>query len=165
MTDWYTETDSGVGEITPREPDKKHFRVVPGTLGTLGGSYSTNYVAETDINNVFAQVFKTLDKTEDTRVQRDAIGILHKIQDILARYEFGDLPKLHAVNNEDGSVQIEWPFDDFRIGFTIEKVPEETGWYMVSKENLGRKMSAGDLSAVNAESTLNSLLDFIRQNS
>jgi hypothetical protein len=58
------------------------------------------------------------------------------------------LPPLRTFRPEDGSVLMEWIFPDFRIGFSIDPVEEDSSWYLVSNSKLGNIMRDGYLSDV-----------------
>ena len=60
--------------------------------------------------------------------------------------DLGHLPQFHAFAVQDGSILIEWIFGDFRVGFSIEPIPTESCWYLVSNEKLGDISVAGDIS-------------------
>ena len=75
------------------------------------------------------------------------------------------LPPLVFRWLEDNSVLIEWLFNDFRIGFSIEPVFEDSGWYLVSNENLDELSFSGALKFNGLESRLLELLNFALINS
>ena len=64
------------------------------------------------------------------------------------------LPQLHAFAVQDGSLLIEWIFDDFRVGFSIEQNPSESSWYLVSNAKLGDINVAGDISQHESETQI-----------
>ena len=72
----------------------------------------------------------------------------------------GHLPHLHAFDVQDGSILIEWIFDDFRVGFSIEPVPTESSWYLVSNAKLGYIGTSGDISQDESE-TQNLMLELL----
>ena len=59
---------------------------------------------------------------------------------------------------------IEWIFENFRVGFTIEKNSEESGWYLVSGKNLGQINAYGNLNKADDEKLLSWLLVFVISN-
>lgn len=61
----------------------------------------------------------------------------------LQRFQLDHLPELYPVKVDDGSFLIEWIFEDFRIGFSIEPEIEESSWYLVSKNSLGATNAEG----------------------
>ena len=64
------------------------------------------------------------------------------------------LPQLHAFAVQDGSLLIEWIFDDFRVGFSIEPIPSDSSWYLVSNEKLGDINVAGHISEHESETQI-----------
>ena len=76
----------------------------------------------------------------------------------------GYLPPLKLKFNDDGSVLIEWIFRDYRVGFSIEPILDESSWYLVSNKNLEELSSSGDLKAKEFESIISSLLPFVLMN-
>ena len=71
------------------------------------------------------------------------------------------LPPLKFEWLEDDSLLIEWIFRDFRIGFSFEPNPEESGWYLVSNEKLGELSTAGDINLNELESLITELFNFV----
>ncbi|MDE0187331.1 MAG: hypothetical protein OXP71_17980 [Candidatus Poribacteria bacterium] len=73
------------------------------------------------------------------------------------------LPQIHAFSIQDGSLLIEWIFDDFRVGFSIEPIPSESSWYLVSNAKLGDISVAGHISQHESETQIlmSTLLTFI----
>ena len=75
------------------------------------------------------------------------------------------LPPLKFRWLEDNSALIEWIFKDFRIGFSIEPEIEESGWYLVSNDNLQEVSASGTLQFENLEPLIIELLNFALANS
>jgi len=71
------------------------------------------------------------------------------------------LPPLKFKWIDGESILIEWVFKDFRIGFTIESNINESGWYLVSNENLGEFSVSDNLYISDLESLLVNLLRFV----
>lgn len=136
---------------------------------TIGGRFWTSYIAIADVDYIVEPVLKTLHETEDPKVKEDArkliLGILSVIHSLTKLgSEFGHMPSLQAANMDDGSVLIEWIFENFRVGFTIEKNSEESGWYLVSGKNLGQINAYGNLNKADDEKLLSWLLVFVISN-
>ena len=66
---------------------------------------------------------------------------------------------MHAFIEEDGSLLIEWTFEQFRIGFNFDNENSDSSWYLVSLENIGNINAYGSLSDVN-EKTILWLINF-----
>ncbi|GEM_PF-928050 len=78
---------------------------------------------------------------------------------------FSYLSPLNFKWLEDDSVLIEWIFKDFRIGFSIEPVEQDSSWYLVSNQNLEEVSKSGLLDMEDLEPLLVNLLDFASSNS
>lgn len=52
---------------------------------------------------------------------------------------------LRAIDANDGSVLIEWTFEDRRLGFTIEPEVKDSGWYFVLSNASSQRFEAGSL--------------------
>jgi len=71
----------------------------------------------------------------DNSVQKQASELVQLIQDILERDYYSEsnrLPRLHLVEEEGGSVLIEWNFEHIRVGFSIESDRDKSFFYVVS---------------------------------
>lgn len=125
-------------------------------------------------NDLIRPALEVLQQTEDTDIASQAKEILVVLQRtilvVLQRrittfyygFTFDQLPSLHAVNVEDGSTLLEWIFDDFRIGFSIEKERNESSWYLVSSKKMTEMNAYGYISLGNEfEKLMMWLLDFV----
>ena len=91
---------------------------------------------------------------ENENIVNQARGILLILQKTITTFHYygfplSHLPSLHAVNVEDGSTLIEWIFDDFRIGFSIEKERDESSWYLVASKKMTEMNAYGYISSGN----------------
>ena len=77
--------------------------------------------------------------------------------------DLGHLPQFHAFAVQDGSILIEWIFDDFRVGFSIEPIPTESSWYLVSNAKLGDIGESGNISQdeVEIQNLISEFLSFV----
>ena len=66
---------------------------------------------------------------------------------------------------DDNSVLVEWIFKDFRIGFSIEPIQKESGWYLVSNKNLEEYSESGSIDFNNIRGIINKVLIFAVHNS
>ncbi|MEA3486654.1 MAG: hypothetical protein U9R20_03265 [Thermodesulfobacteriota bacterium] len=66
---------------------------------------------------------------------------------------------------DDGSLTIEWISHDYRIGFSIEPNPDESGWYIVSVKKVGGTNAYGNISNINNRNLIQWLLNYILLNS
>lgn len=104
---------------------------------------------------------------ENENIVNQARGILLILQKTITTFHyygfpFSHLPSLHAVNVEDGSTLIEWIFDDFRIGFSVESDKDESSWYLVSSKKLREINASGYIPSGNEfEKLILWLLNFV----
>ena len=92
-----------------------------------------------------------LPQIENPRVAEQLGNLLSIIDVVVNRIveqegiDLSSIPLLHAHVEEDGSVLLEWVFQDFRIGFNIEPNPNDSGWHLLSGKNLRNKTESGQL--------------------
>ena len=103
------------------------------------------------VQNLITPAWNAVGQVEDQKVADEARNILLIIEKtiLIAQskgIDLGHLPQLHAFDVQDGSILIEWIFDDFRIGFSIEPIPDESSWYLVSNAKLGDISVARNIS-------------------
>jgi len=133
---------------TRTERSNKYFSLLPEYSILLGKAWEVGSKA------------KNLSVAKQTRL------LISLLQDTLSAFEIlgfevGTAPSLKAYEAEDESILIEWIYTNFRIGFTIERNPRESGWYLVSNEKIGNKRASGPLLWSNLEKNLLWLLNFI----
>ena len=120
------------------------------------------------VQNLIIPAWNAVGQVEDEKVADKARRILLIIEETILIFQsngvdFGHLPHLHAFDVQDGSILIEWIFDDFRVGFSIEPIPTESCWYLVSNEKLGDISVAGDISqnGFETQNLMSKLLTFV----
>ena len=131
---------------------------------------TTLYFIMPEDTSLIKSAWDTIQKTINDNVAKEANKLLTIVQELTSSFqEVGFdlcyLPQLRAFNVEDGSVLIEWIFANFRIGFTVETDPEESGWYLVSNKNLWEISASGFISNIDIEKLILWLLNFILSNS
>lgn len=120
------------------------------------------------VQNLITPAWNAVEQVENQRVADEARSILLMIEKtiLIAQsngVDLAHLPQLHAFDVQDGSMLIEWIFDDFRIGFSIEPTPTESSWYLVSNANLGNIGEYGNISQDEFEiqNLISELLSFV----
>lgn len=109
-----------------------------------------------------------LSQIENPGIAEQLVSLLSIIDVIVNRIvehegiDLSYIPLLNAHIEEDGSVLLEWVFPDFRIGFNIEPNPNDSGWHLVSGNNLRNRTESGQL--VDTPKIGSHLYDFIRSN-
>lgn len=139
--------------------------------GTVSGYFvTTSYFTTINVYRLIESALKALDETKNPGIKSDASNLLITLVNTIKRlqgfnYDFENLPTLQVENIEDDSVLIEWIFDDFRVGFTIEKNKDESGWYLVTTKRLGFINASGYFLDTEREKLLNWLVIFVKDNS
>ena len=120
------------------------------------------------ITPAWRTVASVKDETVANECRRNLLIIAESILFFQTRgFDLGHLPNLLAFDVEDGSILIEWIFDDFRIGFGVEPIPSESNWYLVSNARLGDINLAGDIpkNELETQDLMLRLVNFVVSNS
>jgi hypothetical protein len=77
---------------------------------------------------------------QDESVRTQTIKLLDDIDtylnDVISVAEISNrLPQIHLTEQEDNSVLIEWNFENFRIGFSIESQPSKSFYFIIREDN------------------------------
>jgi hypothetical protein len=142
------------------------YRPIRPLRETRGGTSSGKYISPPEYSSLIRKAWGIVSAAKHPEVVKQARRLLLIIQDVIASFEqlgfnLGTLPRFRAVEEEDESVLIEWVFNNFRIGFTIEPNPGESGWYLVSTQALNEVGASGRLSGANMKKNFIWLLNFV----
>ncbi len=135
-----------------------HFEPTNETIDRLG--YSSFLL---EITSLTKSALKTIQKAPNPQVAKEAenlLSIIHKMM-VFLRKRGVNLPSLHAFNIDDGSVSIECSFNNLKVGFNIEPEQKDSGWYMVSNEELGEITASGYISSIDTNRLIGWLFLFI----
>ena len=94
-------------------------------------------------------------------VQERAVELM---QTIAPLFDAAQLEAPFATTLDDGSVLIEWIADNMRIGFGVELDPAESGWYLVTKPELGNIGASGVLEGLDLGWLATWLIAFVSAN-
>jgi len=88
---------------------------------------------EDDVDRIIGPFSSSITSLSPANV-RMATDLLAALRSILAQIPkaAGELPALEPVWCEDGSLLVEWPLPDRRIGFSFEQDPAQSSWFYVS---------------------------------
>lgn len=133
--------------------------------GTLGNDLFWQYSQPFKSSNIIGRALLGVDATKPQEMINIALRILLNIQTTVDAFKdsrtFPDyIPQVRTFAPEDGSILIEWNFDNFRIGFNIEEDISENSWYLISN-NLGKVSASGYIIDSNIESIVSWVLAFI----
>ena len=134
----------------PSEDDLIIFDRLGDKDETHNGRYDLRFLPLT-VQNLTTPAWSAVGQVENQKVADEARRILWIITETSLTFQswgfdLGHLPQLHAFAVQDGSILIEWIFDDFRVGFSIEPILSESSWYLVSNAKLRDINVAGDIS-------------------
>jgi hypothetical protein len=135
------------------------------TNETFGEKPFLNFFSPAE-SRLIKPALDTLKTAKNKEVSKEAEKALLLIKETVSSFQqlsfdLTFLPAIRAFENEDGSVIIEWIFKDYRIGFGIEVDPSDSGWYLVTKRELGEISASGHTSNTNIRNTILWLLNFI----
>lgn len=135
MTEFPQETDSDL--VSPPETCKATpMETTTGAEDTLAAASLSS-----EGPNPTQAAKEVISRIKNETVRKQAQKIISAIDNTLhmihqERPDITRIPILYTHPIEDEAVLIEWIFRDFRIGFNVEPDPKDTGWHIVSGENL-----------------------------
>jgi len=133
---------------------------------TAGGKRVLKFLSIPIAYSLMRPAWSVIRETRNQANADEARKVLLVIQETiidfqLLQFDLGYLPQLHAFNVDDGAILIEWIFDDFRIGFSIESEPKESSWYLVSNANSGEIAASGYISRIDIKTLALWLINFV----
>lgn len=168
MTVYVQETDSKVVFALPGEFSVP-FQIEP-MNETTGGAPYLYYSSFIGMSGLFRDTWRVVRQVNNPEIARKSKDLLTTIQEMVIffqqnGFDLSNLPPLHAFLVNDDSILFEWIFGDYRVGFSIEPNPDDSGWYLVSNKNLGEISASGYLAGVDTKNLITWLLSFIFSNS
>jgi hypothetical protein len=120
--------------------------------------------------NILKEANLSIAKAHNPDVRKHTEEFIAVLQRVLLKVRnsintSSNLPPLKFRLLEDDSVLIEWIFKDFRIGFSFEPNSDDSGWYLVSNDNLNEVSTSGPLKDELLEPLFVNLLTFALSNS
>jgi hypothetical protein len=137
---------------------------------TTSGPLEDNYLPLGRSNLLTAEAWKTLVNTPDPQLASNAESLLREVEVAIeglgrAGYDSWNLPILRAFAPQDNSLIFEWTSSKFRVGLSIERDPNESGWYVVSTRDLHQLGASGHLAPDQKSRLVPWLLRFVADNS
>lgn len=112
--------------------------------------------------DIFRAVNTIVQSFENAEIKLVAEKILRLISNELDKQEkIPQFTPLYGFTSDDGSLLLEWIFDDFRVGFNLEQDPNKSSWYLVSKASAGGINASGYLHGINLQSLISWLVPFV----
>ena len=132
-------------------PDLPYFRLLPSGINIFQNVYP-----------LYSQLDKELAKNTQSFITC-FLEILTALNNQNAISN--NLPQLVFTPFDDNTLLIEWIFKDFRIGFSIDKNPQESNWYLTTNEKFKELTLTETMDALHPEEPLKRLISFALQNS
>jgi hypothetical protein len=111
--------------------------------------------------NNFDQVRSKINSITNQDVKSTSEIIVELLDKYISPYGNIDLPKLYSCIRDDGSYLIEWDFEHYKLGISIELKFSESSWYFVSDEFFGYFSVSGETKNKNFPSILEWLIPFM----
>jgi len=164
MTTYLQETDSKM--VFPFKKEAIYSLPIRPVDATTGSDVKPQYIPLPRESGLIKSAWVSIRQSENINTKDQARDLLLLIQDILSdlqQYGFniGYLPKIYAFNIDDGSILLEWIFKDYRLGFTVEPNPQDSGWYLVTTEKLSNISASGYIIKDNFRTDVLWLLNYI----
>lgn len=105
----------------------------------------------------------TINGVADGIVFRQSQLLLDVIEEafVLPNFIQGVLPPLQAFLTEEGTLLLEWIMPNCRLGFSIDPIPEESSWYLITDVTLGAIAASGFLQKATLKPLVRWLLSFL----
>lgn len=162
----YTTTGSSRTPTLPIEEEMSLVVLAPnfiqGTIGTIEYSNYLQILTQLDLTRPAREAIRSItNRTISNHAERLLLIIRTRFENL---EDVNNFPPIRAFESDDGSLLIEWIFNRFRIGFSIELDDEESGWYLVSDSKLGDIFAYGSLFNQNMHKLIAWLLAFVMTN-
>lgn len=171
IQDFVHETDSGIVSSLFPEDEFSDLNELGDKDQTYGGHVDLRF-PPLPVQDLIIRAWTTVATVKDDTTANECRRILQIIAESILffqtqGFDLGHLPRLHTFDLEDGSLLIEWIFDDFRIGFGVEPTPSESSWYLVSNARLENINQAGDIpqNELETQDLMLRLVNFVVSNS
>jgi hypothetical protein len=161
--------DSYTQELGSESNDIVKFQSNTATSGVTEDYSPYIFVLPSNFN-ILREVNSIIAKIHNPNVKKNIDEFINILQGVLLEVRHSisnssNLPPLKFRLHEDDSVLIEWIFNDFRIGFSIEPNNDDSGWYLVSNDNLNEESKSGHLKLELLAPLFTKLLTFALSNS
>lgn len=123
---------------------------------TFGGETVGQFLSLPEKSSLVASAWQSTKGMTNQKIARKArklLSVFHQmICDFqLCGFDLGSLSSFSAVELPDGSALVEWIFNGFRIGFTIELNMLDSGWYLIAKEDSSFTNAYGNLRNIDSD--------------
>jgi len=159
MTTYWQETDSK--QFFPNQSRSYQIYIANETFGERPFQ---SFFASAE-SRLIKSALETIRIAPNQEVADEARRFLFRLQETVSslqqlNFDLSFIQPIRAFISEDNTVLLEWIFRNYRIGFSIEENANESGWYLVSKRELGEISASGYLNP-NIKNTLLWLINFV----
>lgn len=163
------QTTNTISDVSEQAKDyNASAKIIRQQIDTYSSLFESAYSAPiTEGLDVIRDAAKAIALIENGSVKSQVIQVLELIQNRLTWlsrfYElFNRLPKILLSVSDDQTSLLEWNFENFRIGFTLEPKKEESHYYLVSQDKQMGTFSASSAKLENEErDKINALVDYV----
>lgn len=146
--------------------NKGHRIPIPTALQTAGSYPSRAFVSTSPSLRSVSEAWAVIGLLQNTEQAKQASAALHTVESFIALLpssgiDPAQVPMLRPSISADGSLRLEWSTEQFRAGISIDLVPTDSSWYVVSTRSLGEISASGSLSDANRNDVLPLLLDVV----
>lgn len=132
---------------------------------TWGSSSFQRFFIPRKESDIISNALLSVDQLKSELMVSTAINILLSIQSTANAFRESKacpdiLPQVRTVAPDDGSILIEWIFDNFRINFNIEEDYRQSSWHLISN-NMGDVSASGYIQLEDIETINIWLFGFI----
>lgn len=117
-----------------------HYRELPAfLLPDVGGDVSKILVPK---------VYDMVRIARNSKVAERALSILQELEKTLLGVNTKNLPALHVVESDDGSISFEWVKKGRRAGIAVESDLNDSSWFLLADDSNGKVQKWGYLENI-----------------
>lgn len=110
------------------------------------------------VAEIVADAYNSLNQLQPTAVTAGCYKILTAFDYHISQQELADPGELHVAELQDGSVLLEWIFEDRRLTFALETNISESSWNYLTTPRYGNTYALGDKPIERADNILRMVL-------
>lgn len=120
--------------------------------------------------DVFVKITDALCALTNSIVKNETEEILQRIYKYIKVFNWNNnmtnyLSKLNVTEQDDNSALIEWNFQNFRAGFSIEPIIEESSYYIISEDkSIGSFMADTKKVGLNYDEAVEKIVKYVLEN-
>lgn len=169
MTVFYQETDTKYIVPLPNDISYLVSGLPNETSGVVSGSLCFMEPSN-ESSKIIYPAKRIISKIDDPNIKEQSKKIISIIWNTLNTFQdvgvdINHLPPLRPSVFDDGSIVYELIFSNFRIGFSVDHDYANSGWYLVTKEDLGNINAEGYFKNIDIKKIVTWLFSYVINNS